>query len=302
MLNQRPIFLHCFTHGGSSTLADFLISHPLVCNSSGETHKVFKPGTNFDVGLPRLKKLLLYDYPIRLITRQDYFRPRLLEERKPVPRFLREYIDRILYYGRFTAMVETHNLYKSDTERYTREELAKCRLLTKGLDGIVYTAQLFHEMYPDARFFGMVRNGLAICEGYVRRGATPEFFGNIYNRVAEKMLEVSRKIPHYHILRYEEMVADPVSFLKKVYPLADLNIDDVPKFRVLTRPITDKDGKRVLMKGEFRQVLWYPLNELKSTIRSDINENQIRQLGAENRRRFLAVAGATMERLGYSTN
>ena len=283
-------------------LVDFLISHPQVCVSSGETHKVFKPGTNFDVGWPRMKKRLLYDYPIRLITRQDFFRPRLLEERKRVPKFLREYIDRILYHGRFTAMVETHNLYKSDSERYTREDLAGCRLLTKGLDGIVFTAQLFHEMYPDARFFGLVRNGLAICEGYVRRGATPEMFGNLYNVVGEKMLEVSEKIPHYHILRYEDMVADPVTFLRKVYPLADLNIDEVPKFRVLTRPITDKDGKRVLMKGEFRQVLWYPLNELKASIRSDINENQIRQLGAENKARFLSVAGKTMEKLGYSIN
>jgi len=302
MLNQRPIFLHCFTHGGSSMLVDFLISHPNVCNSSGETHKVFKPGTAFDVGWPRLKKRALYDYPIRLVTRQDYFRPRLLEERKPVPEFLRRYIDRILYHGRFTAMVETHNLYKYDSVPYTKEELAQCRLLTKGLDGIVFTAGLFHEMYPDAKFVGLTRNGLAICEGYIRRGATAEMFANLYNTVAGKMLEVSQQIPGYHILRYEEMVGDPVAFLKKVYKIADLNIEEVPKFRVLTRPITDKDGKRVLIKGEFRQVLWYPLDELKASIRSDINENQIRQLGPENRERFLAVAGKTMEKLGYSLN
>src|SRR5262245_593262 len=110
MLNVRPIFLNCFAHGGSGLLVNFLISHPYVCISSGETHKVFKPGTDFDKGLGRIKKRFFYDYPIRLVAGEDIFNPKNLKpRRKAVPPFLRNYIDRILYRGRFDAMVPTHN-------------------------------------------------------------------------------------------------------------------------------------------------------------------------------------------------
>jgi hypothetical protein len=282
-------------------LVNMLISHPKVCISSGETHKVFKPGTDFDVGLPRIKKRLLYDYPIRLVSGQDFFRPRLLEERRPIPRYLQRYIDRILYGGRFTAMVESHNLYQYEGVKYTREELASCRLLTKGLDGIVYTAEVFREMYPDATFFAMIRNGLAICEGYVRRGGSAKGFAELYVRVAERMLHLQREIPGYQVLRYEEMVADPIGFLGKIYSIAGLDLKEVPKIRMLTRPITDKDGQRVITKGGYRQVIWYTPDELRKTVRSDINENQIRQLDGESKRAFLSVAGPMMERLGYPT-
>jgi hypothetical protein len=282
-------------------LVNMLISHPKVCISSGETHKVFKPPTDFDTGWPRLKKRFLYDYPIRLVARQDFFRPRLLEERRPIPSFLKSYIDRILYHGRFDAMVETHNLYQYEGIRYTRDELAGCRLLTKGLDGIVFTGEIFHEMYPDATFLALVRNGLAICEGYVRRGGSGRAFGRLYVRVARKMLDLKNRIPGYQILRYEDMVSDPVEFLRRVYSIAGLNTDEVPKIRLLTRPITDRDGQRVIAEGEYKRVFWYTLDELRKTVRSDINENQIRQLKEAEKQDFLSVAGKMMEELGYPT-
>jgi len=304
MLNIRPIFLNCFAHGGSGLLVNFLVSHPNVCISSGETHKVFKPGTDFDKGWPRIKKQYFYDYPIRLIAGEDLFSPKNLQLRKNhVPQFLRNYIDGILYRGRFDAMVPTHNFFQYENVPYTMEELGKCRLLTKGLNGLVFATDLFREMYPDAVFFGLVRNGFPLLEGRVRRGQSASGFAMEFSAVTERMLQLSEEMKNFHLLRFEDLVSDPVLFLRKVYDLAGLNVGDVRKVRMLTRPITDSKGNRsITMKGGNRELAWYTFEQFRQYIRPEINTNQAKLLSREDREAFVRVAGRMMERLGYAVD
>jgi len=299
MLNEQPIFLNCFGGGGSTTLMSLLISHPDVCLSSGETHKVFKPGTRFDAGWLGIKKRFFYDYPIRLLTGQDIFSRRLLVERKHVPLYLQRYIDQILYQGRFLVRIESHNLYKSEGVEYTYDELAQCRLLTKSLDGTIFCVNMFREMYPGAMFFGLVRNGLALCEGRTRRGGSAERFAYVFNAVVNKMLILSTEMDNYHILRYEDMVLNPLNFMQRVYTLARLDRSKVAKVRMESRPVMGADGTRSLLRGSLKRLYWYTYDELRGYIRTDVDDNQIRQLSPMNRKTFLSLAGGTMERLGY---
>lgn len=300
MLNKRPIFINAFARGGSNILMNLLLSHPGVCLSDGETHKVFK-GTKWESPMRRWQKRLMYELPIRVMTQQNLFAPDLLQPRKPVSENMKRYIDKIFYEGRFHAMIATHNLYKFEDVRYTREELAKCRLLTKGLNGTVFAVDVLREMYPDAVFFGLVRNGLAICEGYVRRGWSAKKVGHIYKTVVQKMRELENGMPNYHLIRYEEMVHDPLAATRQVYDLADLDFSLVPKIRLQSKQVTTADGRHELLKGQDRQVFWYDPNELHNHIRSDVNENQIRKLDSVSRKEFLAETGKVMQELGYLT-
>jgi hypothetical protein len=277
---------------------NLLLSHPDVVVSSGETQKVFK-GTKWDPWWRKLKKRLFYDMVIRLVVGQDLFGARNYQPRKSVPLKLQRYIDHVLYYGRFTAMIETHNLYKTEDMLYTKEEVANCRLLTKGLNGIVFTAEMFHKMYPDAVFFGLIRNGLAICEGYIRRGRTAEKTGYIYKIVAEKMLKYQAQMPNYHIVRYEDMVKHPLNFVYEIFKYAGLDVKQLSKIRLQSKRVMDATGKRDLLKGSDRQVFWYKLSDLHKHIKPDINENQIRRLSVDDKAKFLSVAGGTMEKLEY---
>jgi hypothetical protein len=279
---------------------NLLLSHPDVCLSAGETHKVFK-GTHWDPAWRRVKKRLFYDIPIRLLTCQDLFSPRSLRPRRPVFGAVKKYIDYILYYGRFKSMIATHNLYKYENVRYSKEELAKCRLLTKGLNGTIYMVDAFREMYPDGVFFGLVRNGLALCDGYVRRKWSAENFAYTYNAVIEKMLKCEMEMPNYHIVRYEEMVKQPSDFLKEIYRLAELDLQKIKKIRLQSKPMLTHDGKHILSQGSDRQVFWYDLCDLHKHIRSDIDKNQIAHLSAQDKDIFLTIAGRTMEKLKYST-
>ena len=43
-------------------------------------------------------------------------------------------------------------------------------MLSKNGTGTVFATDLLAKMYPDATFIALIRNGLAICEGFTRRG------------------------------------------------------------------------------------------------------------------------------------
>ena len=280
---------------------NLLLTHPDVCVSSGETHKVFK-GTKWDPHWRKIRKRLLYDYPIRILTRQDLFGVENLADRKTVPEILKKYIDLILYQGRFIANLSTHNRYKYQGIEYSHKELEECRLLTKSLNGTVFTVDLFSEMYPDATFFGLVRNGLAVCEGHIRRGYTAEYAGHLYAKVSQKMIDKNRLMDNYHLVAYEEMVKDPHQFMLQLFRMARLDPDIVQKVRLQSKKIMNSQGERSRIVGKNREVFWYSPVELTNKIKSDVNINQIKQLSIEDKKIFLSIAGGVMEELGYDCN
>ncbi len=298
MLNKRPIIINAFARGGSNIIMNFLLSHPEVCISSGETHKVFK-GTKWDSWQRKVKKRICFDFPIRLLTMQDLMGAKNYKERRMIPFFLEKYIDQILYFGRFTATLKTHNYFKSENVKYSKKDLYNCRLLTKGLNGIVFTTELFNKIYPDATFLALVRNGLAVCEGHIRRGYSAEKIGEYYNNVTKKMIYCSENMENYHLLKYEDMVRNPHEFMKKIYKHADLDIESVKKVRLQSKKIMSSSGERSRIKGKNRQVFWYEFSELGNTIKPNINKNQIKQLSSENMEKFLKITRQTMEKLEY---
>ena len=300
MLNVRPIFLNALARGGSNILVNFFLSHPEVCISSGEMHKVFKGRARFDTRFDSLRKRLFYDRAIRILSGQNIFNTQLLEPRKHVSPMLMRYIDWIFYQGRFKAMVETHNLYKAENVKYKVEELKKCRLLSKGLNGMVFNTELLTEMYPDAIFIAMVRNGLAVCEGMVRRGVSAEILAKRYTAIVDKMLWNKGNIPNYHLITYEDMVSQPLETIKELYMKAGLDLRMVKKIRLESKAVTDSKGKHTISKGYDREVFWYDKENLHQHIVTNANDNQIKQLRPSDKLEFLKIAKVTMERLGYS--
>jgi hypothetical protein len=300
MLNREPIFIHGFARGGSNIIMNLLLSHPNVCLSNGETDKVFK-GTKWDSTWDVAKKKLLFDYPICLLSRQNLFSQANLKKRKHVPDYLKRYIDLILYRGRYAAIVDTHNRYKSENIEYTKEELTDCRLLSKGLGGIAFTVDMFSEIYSDATFLGLVRNGFALCESFVRRGFDPKYVGFMYKTVARQLIKSAAERTNYHLYYYEDMVENPIEFMKIIYSATRLDINDITKVRLQSKGIMQSDGKRAHIKGRDREVFWHEMVDLHKFIKNDVNQNQIRQLKQKDRDKFLSEAGDVMEELGYTT-
>jgi len=308
VLNQKPIFLHCFGRGGSDLLLNLVLSHPNVCSSGGETHRVFKrvkqvpgrPGRG-DSALFGFKKHWLHRKPIQFIAGQDVFSRSSLTPREPLPALVGRYVDYLLYQSRFTAraMRFDRNRWRYEGVEYTRAQLAACRMVTKSVNGLVFTTEMFRKIYPDAVFFAMVRNGLAICEGRGRRGSSVEKSAEVFNRVAGEMLACSERLPNYHLVHYEDMVNDPARVLREIYARAGLEVPDVPKVRFEATATIGSDGVHRVQKGDERQGLWYAIDDMHEHMQPGINENQIARLEPADRDLFMSLAGDTMKRLGY---
>ncbi|PWT91792.1 MAG: hypothetical protein C5B54_04640 [Acidobacteria bacterium] len=295
MLNHSPIFVNGFQRGGTNILVNLIASHPDVELLGGETHELFlgKPGQTWNKWLARAIYL-----PVVTITRQHIFSPSVLEERRDPPEFLKRYIDAHFY---FSKRRPKPNPIHRENENGKRNHNEDRRLICKNVNGVVFTTSLFRTMYKDAVFLALVRNGFALCEGFLRRGWTASRFGKFYNKICSKILQDARTMDNYHVVTFEELMADPSAFVQKVYEYSRLNIGEVDHFQLQAKPSMDKDGNRKYSFGGKvdRERRWFTRDQLASCFRADVNENQIAQLTDEQKNEFLKEARYSMEALGY---
>ncbi|MDG2384999.1 MAG: sulfotransferase [Pirellulaceae bacterium] len=298
MLNRNAIFVNGFSRGGTTMLTNLLASHPTVC-LVGETHHVFKGHNITDSRWRVLNKCLYHDAPILMRHGQNFFSPRLVKPRKSLCRWSENRIDRILYREKLRSNHPLLNQYKTANLEYTREELMESRLLCKNIDGMIYVNDAFSQMYPDGTYFGLVRNGFAVCEGHVRRGRSAQEIGWRYRVLAEKMLSDAERFANYHMVRFEDLVADPMETVAAAYAAAGLDVDRLDKVRMQVRRVMDANGNHQLVGDSEWDVVWLTFSELGGYFKQDVNLNQIKRLSAVDRDAFLEEAGDVMERLGY---
>lgn len=285
MRNKAPIFINGFQRGGTNLLFNLIGSHPQVVLLNSETHEVFY-GRNYEPVKKWLHRALYL--PILIGTRQHTFWPYRLYERRPLSKFLMRYADMLLYTNREK---EGEMPVKGGQDPH---------LLCKNVNAVALTSHILAEMYPQAAFIGLVRNGLALCEGFMRRGWPPEKFGAFYTTICERMIRDAEQMPHYHLVTFEEMIADPLSFIRKVYVLLGLDANLVTRLRLQSRRSMNKTGKHEYTFGSRdRQVHWFAIDEVEQQIRKDVNENQIARLSEADKEAFLSEARDTMQKLGY---
>ena len=310
MLNQKPIFIVGFQRGGSNILLNLLRSHPDVCVPRGETQQVFK-GVRWHREWPWtiLAKRARY-LPIRRNEGRDIFD---IEDWTPRERWSEESqrrIDRIFYSEKQKARSPNQNRYKSEGVDYTRAELADSRLLTKNLNGLIFLSPEFARMYPDATFVALIRNGLAICEGHIRRGFEVESIARQYQAGCRQILRDVEELPNYHIFRFEDLMADPASALSAIYDCAGLDLGEVSQIRLEDKPVVTRSGERKLTSSDSRlklfatrfrpkQLLWYGVDSFSDHFHTGVNKNQIKRLDPRDREVILRHCGETLERLGY---
>ncbi len=298
MLNRQPIFVNGFSRGGTTILTNLIASHPDVCTVS-EIHHLFKGDNITDSAFCVLGKCLLHDGRVIASVRQDFFSPRLIRPRRPLSPRIQRFIDRVIYKEKVRARHAFFNRFKNQDDEYTSQEIAASRLVAKNVDGMIYATDAFAEMYPDATFIGLVRNGLALCEGHLRRGRSAAEIGYRYRMLGEKMLNDAEQLPRCRLLRFEDLMGDPASHVRGLYDHAALDIHKLNGVRMQIRRVMDKDGKHQLVGGLEWEVVWLDLKNLGAHFQSDVNDNQIRRLSSGDRDDFLREAGETMEKLGY---
>lgn len=298
MLNKNPIFINGFQRGGTTLLVNLLASHPDVCELDCETHELFYSQDTHPLRkwLTRLFYFPLWG-PIWISARQHIFLTIDLSNRPRIPKLMMSYIDLLFYWRKLNNSL---NQYKFEEIKYVPQELKNSRFLSKNVNGVVMATDVLSQMYHNATFIALVRNGLALCESFIYRGYTAEACGIMYEKICQKMIHDRSNINNYYIVRFEDMVDDPISFTKLVYKYADLDFNLVNKFRLKARKFMDKDGNRKCKIVDTPDTwLWVNHSEIEEFFQQSVNENQINRLSKQDKDIFLKHAGKSMEYFGY---
>lgn len=298
MLNKRPIFIVSISFSGTNILLNLLLSHPNVCVPRGETLQVFI-GRGEESLQTRFGKLLRY-LPIVFTEGYHVLSENLWKPRSPLNTFTKIYIDKVLYAEKLKTHLPGMNLYKTENVKYTLDEIAKARILCKNQNGLIFMSTHFAEMYPDATFIALVRNGLAVCEGHIRRGDDLVEFAANYERGYQQIILDSQRISNFHIIRYEDIITNPLDLLREIYDLADLDINQVKKIRLESKKVIGKDGKHNYFHGTNRkQVIWYEQTKLRTHFRTDVNRNQIDRLNEVQKSKIISLCKDSLEYFDY---
>ncbi|MBI5965717.1 MAG: sulfotransferase [Chloroflexi bacterium] len=295
MLNRAPIFINGFNRGGTNLLQFLIAAHPNVCVLNCETHELFYGKSNEPI---RKWFDRLWGLPIIVSSRQHMFYVSNLKERNQIPPIIGKYIDWLFFRSKMSSVM---NRFKDDQgTKYSREEIKSSRLLCKNTNGVIFTSKELQRIYPDAIFISLVRNGMALCESYIRRGSSAQEFGKMYERTCQKMMEDEAALHNYYIVHFEDMLNDPIAFVKDIYAKANLDLTQAKKFGLKAKSSMDKDGVRSLVFGTTEgERVWVPLERLGEHLRANVDNNQIDQLKPEEIKEFLKYASGSMKHYGY---
>lgn len=289
---KSPIFLNCFSRGGSNILWNMFLSHPAVCSPIYETLEIFR----FDRhGLTRAGwQAIWYSRQWRLFD-QWYLRPR-----RPISYSAQKYIDKVFFKQKELTFTDVEMRYRAPGQTYTLQEVHQARLVAKNNNGLAFLSDIFQTMYPDGTFVALVRDPIALYESYKRRGIvqTVMEFAHFYETIAHRMLEDQKQLPHYHILRFEDMLGDPVTTIKQVYQWANLDFAAIKQVRFKAKAHLQADGQHTTTYQP-GQHYWFELGEMHQILEPGINTYQKSRLEESEQIVLLNLTRSSRESLDY---
>lgn len=293
--NVAPIFVNGFERSGTNILVNLLTSHPDVAAVEGETNEVFQGKWNEPI---RKWSRRLRSAPILLASKQKYFDSDNLEARPPLPEWARGHVDSILHKSKMR-----HELAGLRPEgRLKDAELAKTRTLSKNLNGVVLTTPELAEIFPDARFVCLVREGRALMNGFLRRGWQADKFSHLYHTICSAMLDFQQQLGDRVImLQYEKMVADPLNTIAELAQGLGLSQDGFDMIRLQNKKVKTTDGKYdyVFGGGVDREVHWFPKSEIPQYLVTTSNQAQAAETNSADALVFEKTCAQLMSELGY---
>ena len=293
MKNNAPIFLNCLSRGGSNIFWNIFLSHPDSCSPIRETLELFRT----DPRDPHWE-----GYVVALLSGQpNLFNQWKLEPRRSVSKVMQGFIDSTLYKHKLNTLTDPEMRFKAEGQTYTREEVEHSRLVTKNNNGISFLSDMFAEMYPDATFFALLRDPIPLYESHRRRkiSNSPQEFASFYNRLLDRAISDQKRFENYHIVRFEDILANPQEMIPNLYRMAKLDPQKVSKVRFRAKPHYMRDGTHgtnLPAMGHY----WFELDQVYEILEPEINRLQAEHISQAERDQVSELTRAHREMFGYA--
>lgn len=294
MRNNFPIILNCFSRGGSNILWNVLLSHPEVCSPIQETLEVFR------LEWRDMRKEGLY---AAWLTRQwKFFDQWNLQPRNSISSQAKSFIDETLFQWKLKTLNDNEMRFKSREELYHRRDVENARLVLKNNNGTIFLSEQFAEMYPEVIFFGLVRDPIPLYESHKRNqtpaGMSSEKFAAFYRRMVQKMCTDAERWNFYHILRFEDIISEPLKAIRNIYGLARLDIGKVPQLRFKAKPHMQADGSHITPFQAGRHY-WFSYDEIPQMLEPEVNRHQASKLDPKELDQIRFLTRDVRLQLGY---
>ena len=294
VLNNKPIFLNAFSRGGSNILWNVFLTHPDVCSPILETVEIFRIG----------RRGRLSGYQAVWHTRQlQFFNQMKLAPRRPISAQAQQFIDATLHDWKLKTFTDGDMRFKAANQTYSMDEVIAARLCAKNNNGLAFLSDVLYSIYPEAVLIGLVRDPIALYESHKRRRIARSVgeFARRYNAIGGKMLEDSEAHDSYHIVRFEDVLMQPVKMALHLYELAGLDADRVQQLRFKAKAHYQPNGTHTTQYVQGKHY-WFDFEEVVAYFQQDINQLQISKLDPRERAAVWEQTQHIAERLGYAND
>jgi hypothetical protein len=288
MNHSKMIVVNGFRRGGTSILWNILESHPQVCSPLRETGQIIYEEV-FRWLHPKAAERVLRG----LLTHYRSIGSSLDE-------YLARNIQQVLWRKKLENLTHQDNKEKFDGMDYTLEEVRDAVLCLKSVDWDCYLSDYFVHHFEGPFFVGLIRNGYAVCNGWMRRGESARKAGKAYRMIAERLIEDEQRYKNYILVRFEDMLTDPFSVAAKLFKFAELHPTRLEKLRLKSKRILSQNGDHQVRFGTEERKYWLTKDQITDFLDPDIDTTQTHFLSREDRSRFAQQAKPMLDYFGYS--
>jgi len=294
MKNKKVIIINGFQRGGTNLVYNILQSHPMVCSPQDlETGQIISQNYR----IPTHQKI---GYFIKRLKLGLYS---LLNNKFILNSFLVKLIgiliDELFYIYKLKNYTNNYNRYKYQNIPYSLEEVKNSVLCLKSVHNDIRLTNFFSRIYDNIFFIGIVRNGYALCESWIRRGKNTRRNSIRYRKYCEMMINDSKTIKNYMIIKFEDILQNPFVEASKLYKFTQLKPISLPKLRFKSKKILTRDGIHKVKFGKLDTKYWFDSESINDLLDPNINRIQIQKLSELDKKIFEKEANAILKYFNY---
>lgn len=292
ILTNQLIVIAGMSRGGTNLLWNIVQSHPDVIDSYYELNEIF--GGKTGIGLldkARIELEALGHIPCYGVART-------------ARRRLHHYAALSFHQDRFNREKFPGVDYREQdleslticTKLVSAWEVDPMRKLLKRNDALKYLP-LLRRGFPQMKVIFLVRNGLAVAEGWGRRGASIETAIKWYRRYVQFYENYVASNPRQAmIVRFDTILSDPFAAAETIFENLGLAPTRLDHLRIAVKP-TIRSNTHVENRTQ-KNKIWLSPDNWREYLDDSIDQAQIEKLQDDARRLFIDENAEVMKRYG----
>lgn len=295
-----PVFILGLQRGGTNQLLNILRSHPDTVWPDGELHEALRPKWKSITAPAAFSRRFCRYLPV-LLRHGDVLSPHKPPRggQRDMPRSLQRWIAARLERetARNAAEVARFRAAMAARGFAPARPPGAPRMVVKLVNYNVGLARDLQRIYPEARFIGITRDAVGVCESMISRGMPPERALPLYQYVAQELLSLHRSGFPVLLLRFEDIIAGILAASTRAYGWCGLDPAAVAGF-CLQDKTRELNGSGQVV-GMRKVDAFYDIASAARHLRGDVNAAARARMPAALQREIGLRCGPLMQQLGY---